>query len=406
MSQRRRGSEDRPPSHKVRDERVGPSVGTPSPRSMGAWLAKSAAWGLYGLLALACFELFSRIDDRLNEQAPLLEPYSINSLFEEAPHGRQGRPEARFAKWSMNSAGLRGPEPAPDRINILAYGASETFGLFETSGREYPRQLEQLLDRSLPDRFNVLNLGQPGMPIGQIHYLSEAVDRFKPRYVIIYPSPAAYIDIDQALCREPPSPSPPVLSIVDRSRAAGKIHTFLKQSLPPSVSTGLRRLGILWSSRGQPIMQTAPESTLAAITEDLLCAIRVTRRGGAIPVLATHANWFRGKSERESTAMLVAWRAFYPTLSEGGFIDLEERGNAVIREVARDTGTRLVDVATLIPGGDEAFADFVHFTDFGAEAMARAIAPRILELEQGHAPHGDARTDRPEVLTGALAGRG
>jgi lysophospholipase L1-like esterase len=76
---------------------------------------------------------------------------------------------------------------------------------------------------------------------------------------------------------------------------------------------------------------------------------------------------------------MVAWRRFYPGLAEDGFLDLERRANHETREVARRRGLPLFDAARRVPRGPEHFADFVHFTDAGAEAMARGVAEAMAE---------------------------
>ena len=105
-------------------------------------------WTAYALLALLTLECCARLEDSLRQQAPMNRPHNIDSVFHDSPEGRQGRPGARFAKWSMNSLGYRSPEPRPDSsVRILTFGASETFGLYESAGNEYPRQLERELQR-------------------------------------------------------------------------------------------------------------------------------------------------------------------------------------------------------------------------------------------------------------------
>lgn len=100
---------------------------------------------------------------------------------------------------------------------------------------------------------------------------------------------------------------------------------------------------------------------------------------GATPVLVTHGTYFGDQITPENRPMLVAWRRFYPELSEAGFLDMESRANQVIKQVARDEpGTVLVDIEGVVPPGPKHYADFVHFTDEGARLLAARLSTAIL----------------------------
>ena len=78
--------------------------------------------------------------------------------------------------------------------------------------------------------------------------------------------------------------------------------------------------------------------------------------------------------------MLVKWRLAYPGLKEGGFLDLELRMNEAVRDVAREHGAVLADAARVVPPGPRYFADFVHFSNAGAERMAALLAEKLTPL--------------------------
>lgn len=96
-----------------------------------------------GLLFLVSLEFCARMDDVLIWKAPFWSRYSNELLtMRDALGGHRGHPNARFEKWQMNSFGFRGPEFEEKKpagvIRIMAVGASETFGLYEKAGGEYP----------------------------------------------------------------------------------------------------------------------------------------------------------------------------------------------------------------------------------------------------------------------------
>ena len=328
----------------------------------------------YFLLSLVTLEMAARVDDKLKYGAPLLKPYTINTLFRPSPFGREGVPGARFTKWQMNSLGYRGPEPAQGRSNVLTFGASETFGLYESPNQEYPRLLESRLNTARSTGQNVVNIAIPGIRIGRIGYLERAMEQTRAGHVVVYPSPANYIGTTVPFCRQTSTPVSSPNGPGEMIRLVGKVDQLSKKLIPPAVMTPIRQLSIWWSARKEQPAARVPDETLMALREDLICVVRAARQRGAVPVLVTHATYFGDHIEAADKAMLLAWRRFYPELREEGFLDLERRANDTIRAVAAQHKVPLVDAAAAIPRGPAHFADFVHFTDQGAQVMAGLIA--------------------------------
>lgn len=346
-----------------------------------------------GLLWLATLELAARTEDWLTAGASPWRPYAMNALFRASPVGREGVPNTRFGKWRMNRLGFRGDDPVPGRVSVLAIGASETFGQHESPGHEYPRLVEDELAVLVPDRFNVVNAALPGMRLGRIAYLERALTMTHPRYVIVYPTPAHYIGVERPFCHEPTAPAPLPHDIADGLRILGRVERLARRVAPASVMNGLRELDLWRLSRSVHVTRRVADASVAAFGTDLECAIDAIESYGAIPLLLTHASYFGDAAQlrEDEWSMLVAWRRSYPELSEEGFLDLERRANAVVREVAARRGVSLFDAALGISPGPEHFADFVHFTDRGSRAMAQAIATMIARHERAARPRGRPR---------------
>src|SRR5215218_19485 len=98
------------------------------------------------IIALITFELCARLDDYFAYEAPILSSYHIDQIYEFDSIGRKGKPNTQFRKWKLNSLGYRGPELKPGLTRIVVFGASETFGLYEGPGHEFPRQVERRLN--------------------------------------------------------------------------------------------------------------------------------------------------------------------------------------------------------------------------------------------------------------------
>lgn len=340
-------------------------------------------WLGYGLLALVTLEGAARVEDFWRSGAPLLGNYSIESVFQVGDLGKEGRPGAHFGKWQMNALGFRGPEwMSSSALRVMTVGASETFGLYESPDHDYPRQLEALLRRE-PGwaSASVVNVALPGMRIGRTAYLERSLEKAPSQWVLIYPTPANYIGTTVGFCAQPQPAQALPESERPEPRLKGKLVTLLKQHLPLGVMTWMRRVGILLAERHLEVMETLPEATLDAFAADVDCAVRAAQRHGARVLLSTHPNLFGPELMAGDGAALTAWRSFYPELRETGFLDMERRANARLRQLAAQRGVLLVDAAAQIPGGPQTFADFVHFTDAGAERMATLVARAIREAE-------------------------
>jgi lysophospholipase L1-like esterase len=74
----------------------------------------------------------------------------------------------------------------PDATRILCLGDSNTYGLYLPRESSWPSQLQDLLDREVPHRYQVINLGFPGAPTFRIaDNLPTFLARFHPDLVIV-----------------------------------------------------------------------------------------------------------------------------------------------------------------------------------------------------------------------------
>jgi len=99
------------------------------------------------------------------------------------------------------------------------------------------------------------------MRLGRIAYLERALDLTRPRYVVIYPTPAHYIGVEQPYCGRPstPAPSPPTLG--ERIRIVGRLELLAKRIVPPAVTDALRSAALRRESREVETMARASSSS-------------------------------------------------------------------------------------------------------------------------------------------------
>jgi hypothetical protein len=331
---------------------------------------------LRAILFVCVLELCARLDDYITFHAPILGLYDSNILYEYDQLGKHGKPFARYRKWQMNEFGYRGPRFEKDRHHAITFGASETFGLYESDDREYPRQLErELNERAGSHIYQVVNIAYPGetLPTATLR-VPEIVARIHPQIALIYSSPAFYID--KRLNRMGEREKEPLFQL----RIFGRLHDAIKAAMPELLQTRIREWEIRRSIGSTLPMDRLPEESVDRYRKDLIEIVSSLRANGVQPVLITHATTFGAAPHNPDHAMLVAWRKFYPNLKEDGFLDLEQRMNEATREIAVQNQITLVDVAREIPPGNKYFADFVHFTDDGAAVMAKLIADAIEPL--------------------------
>lgn len=338
-----------------------------------------------GLLVVMAAELTIRVEDWVRYRTPLgrsLRDQSELSVLDAT--GRHPAPGRSFGKWRINSVGTRGPEldPAKAGSRVLILGASETFGLYESPDREYPRQLADSLTHSGCSA-DVLNAGFIGMSLPTVEQdLRLRLRGLTPRVVVYYPTPPQYAeDLPVAVT---PDSSGKVSGAVPSwyLRSTARVYNQLKTMIP-AFSDVLRRRDIAAKRAGQPddwVYRVIPRDHLEAFDADLRRLVGTIRSIGATPVLATHANGFLG-SPPLSDAMLRAWERFYPRATGEALLAFDAVTTERTRRVAADSNVALVDAwqAFHEVGAPASFADFSHFTDRGAARMAGLLRPAVTE---------------------------
>jgi len=339
---------------------------------------KRASSVLRILVGVFCFglalEVCARLDDFIAYKAPFWGPYNSERLYEQDRIGKRGKPGARYMKWQLNSLGYRGPDLRSGTIRIVCFGSSETFGLYEAEGEEYPRQLERDLNAVAgKDIFQVVNVAYPGETAAtSIIRVPEISEMIHPSVAFIYTAPASYIDMDwiRSEVQTPSTDESP--GRVD-FRIADRARTALKSLLPERAQTWIRQREINNAAARYHVLDRLPEENLRRYRSDLTELVSRLRARGIKPILVTHADAFGEYPAMPDCQLLTSWRKFYPMLLESGFIDMEQRMNDAMRSLAAADHIQLVDAAREISPSRKYFADFVHFTTQGAALMASRL---------------------------------
>ncbi|HEX5632294.1 MAG TPA: hypothetical protein VFX50_03665 [Gemmatimonadales bacterium] len=352
------------------------------------------------LIAAVAFELTARVEDRIRYGTPVLSGYTDQSqLIVRDRTGMHGRPGARYRKFVLNNHGFRGPDiteaPAPGVARVLVVGASETFGLGESPGKEYPRQLEDSLAARIAllrqlgvQRIEVVNAAMLGMSLPTlVEDVRHRLGKFGPAIMVAYPTPVQYLMDQRPVAARPdstvvevPEPSP------WRLRSVPRLYEQTKQLLPARLARALRARDIDRTVSARPpgwVFDTIPEERVAAYEEDLRAFVGAARAIGAEPILMAHANVFSDAEPRDE-GLLTAWRRFYPRASEAVLVDFDRRVRGVTCRVAADSGVSFVNLdAHLDAPRKRYFADYSHFSDAGAGLVAGLLAGAVEQRLSG-----------------------
>ena len=363
------------------------------------WLLQWASWCL---LFIATLEILSRIDDRVRWAAPLGGTYSHARLVTRDSVTLRGRADYRYQKWAMNDLGFRGkaiaPQAARDVTRIVVLGASESFGLFETEGGEYPAVMQQLFDSIAPGRFEVVNVALPGLSLAaMVPYVEHVVAPLEPDIVVMYPSPSFFLEVSPPAedFKLPPlaaSANAPTQSLARRTigtfRVLEKTKVVVKRILPTRIQLEMRewRLARARQDHEQDwVWRSVPADRMEIFERHLARVVDGVERTGARTLLVTHMNRFLHRegplSEADRQHLLALTSSYFPRATEDVAVGVDSVANAIVRRIASARGAVVADAEARLAPDSVNFADYSHFTDEGARAMARLIVEAILSHE-------------------------
>ena len=352
---------------------------------------------LYGVavlgLGLTSAEFAARIDDRLFGDVPLLaNPDRELDLTVRDENGLHGRPFGMFRKWKLDNFGFLGPDiaPTPTARRVMVLGASETFGLYESAGNDYPSRLRKLLSERGNRDVEIVNAGMAGMALPTLlQYWRSWAGGFGAKLVLVYPSPHFYLDDEppRIASAPPPARAPAALDPRDPlqwSRFAVRIKDLVRQI---QILRDIRAYLVVRQAlrgKGPDYLFTAdpPTDRIVAFTRDLeqLSAAIVER--GATPVLVTHAFRYPSPPARGDLAELRYFRMFLPRATPEAMPAFDLAARDAVLDLGRRRGWTVIDAAPALNGQRHLFADPVHFNDAGSLAMARQLVGPLEALLQ------------------------
>jgi hypothetical protein len=340
------------------------------------------------LLFVATLEICTRLEAWWRWDAPFWGPYSSASLRTVDQIGARNRPGARFEKWEIDKAGFRGPElslrKAPGVVRVGVTGASEVFGLYESPGKDLTAQLRSLLAAAAPGRFEVVNLASPGMTPPRICELFERwAARFDFDIVVVYPTPAFYLDLKPPPRKFKPTATPVVVRPGTFSlRLTGQLWAAGRRLLPARLQSWMKRALVERERLRHPpqwVWDVPPPERVALFAGDMRSLVQTLQDADVRVILATHAHPFSVPLRQGDLARMDGWIRFYPRATARCLLDMERQANEVVYEIGRERGLAVVDIQGALGKDPRNYADFSHFTDEGAAQAAAAFASEILK---------------------------
>lgn len=357
----------------------------PSSSKMAMGLLRAVALLALSLLGV---ELGARLEDLARFGTPLTSgASSLQDLLTRDSLGVHARPGAVYRQFRINSLGFRGPEVKPAEPHaqplVITSGASETFGLYESRGQEWPAQLAESLRVRCGDRgVTVLNAAFAGMSLPTvIQDVRLRVLPMHPRVIAYYLSPEFY------LYRAVPRPTPPLAGPVRpasawRSRAYPRLRDAVKRAVPVGILDALRRVRVKGlRAAGETPFPSLPRDRLDSLEGHLRVLVGEVRAGGSQIVLGVHQDRFADTAAAAERRWLRAWEGQVPKATGRLLLAFDSLAAARVRKVAADSGVGVFDPA-LASRADRAalFADFSHLTDRGAAILAGAASVPVGSL--------------------------
>jgi hypothetical protein len=241
----------------------------------------------------------------------------------------------------------------------------------------------------------VINAAVAGMGLRQqVRMWKNHASRFRPDYVVIYPTPLFYLRSDTSTQSADIAVAPTPARLV-RPRLIERAKDVVDMPDPIQRQRILHWIAAETTGRSEDwFFRSPPAHRLDRFIRDLDSLVTLVRSSGATPVLATHAMRFSIPPHPEDEFMLLAWRQFTPRARPDAMLAFEMQAAERMRQYAADKHIALIDVARRVTGRRELFADFIHFTNEGAAVVAGTMASDLRQLHEGASgiPSGESTT--------------
>jgi hypothetical protein len=336
------------------------------------------------LVAILSAEVTARVDDFVRLGVPLTDVPDLNHNLTMADSlGVRGRPNGRYQRWKLNSAGFRSPESvlSPDSgcTRVMILGSSETFGAGgESPNKEYPAQLSDSLNAR--GCYQVINAAIVGISLPvMIQLWNSWASGFHGDIVVILANPMFYLGDKPPQFPVPSTAKPAPPSPWWTPRLISKAHQAFHW--PDFIQRRRVERQLAALTAGHPpewFFESTPTDRLDQYGRDLDSAITTIRSHGATPIVAAYPMRFGDTLTPLDREMLTAWRQYSPKARPAVMLAFANAAAGVVRDVGRRRNVPVADLSRTMNGRQDWFDDFVHYTDAGAGVVAGLVAHEVL----------------------------
>lgn len=306
---------------------------------------------------------------------------------------------------SINTLGFRGDElleSKPDNgFRIWCMGGSTTFDIFaDSNASTWPEQTKRLLQAQFPKMtIEVLNAGVPGETLsGSIEDFERLQSSVQADVVVIYHGPN---DMRQLMSNQmghsttrntstPPVP-PNQQPMLGNQGQQGEPpmgqpeHDPWKELEMRIKDWPLVRVALRMLDDDRTIPEAWKDNTLTQkdaqeLRRRIEHAIRVIKRNGATPVLATHAMQAQPGDTGETASERVAETAMLLRMTPEHALEAFALYNQIVVQLAKKHQVPLADVRSVVGPEDNLWGDATHFYPPGSLLAAEEFSNHISQL--------------------------
>lgn len=313
-------------------------------------------------------------------------------LTEEWDGIRRNIPNKRYWKWEINELGFRGKtiewEKKKGQIRIVCLGGSETFGYYESKGKEWPSQLGKMLQDRFP-RAEVINASVIGLQTNhRKDYVKKYILPLKPdilifyhhRFIIFLKEQLRGITGVKGAKKTREKKTKNLLGLLnayirylfENEQVGG---TYLPRWLYKHIAMRRVRRKIekrekIFLVNKEPLDEV-PRRLVLTYEMEMRSFCDYLRENNIIPVLSTFPSLITAFNKNNYKYELLISRRYCVELSGNGILDGLKKLNEMIRRIAEERHMVFIDNDHLILKTKKYFIDNFHYTDKGAEVIAR-----------------------------------
>ncbi len=305
-----------------------------------------------------------------------------------------------------NSLGFRGPEPPRDFaawLTLVTVGGSTTECFELPEEQTWPHLLRLKLQPDCP-KIWLNNAGFSGYStFGHLILLKDYLLKMHPKVIIFL---LGINDIGVSGAREYDtrlklanfrSLERTLASLANYSEVAAAALNLQRYYFPKSVmAVAARKMGEIdlrsyghlevSAAAGAAIIREYQEKYLAAFKDRVETLIALARGSGLEPVLLTQPVLY-GNLVDEVTGVDLRTVKVTPEMNGEVAWKVLELYNNVIREVGKQEGVLLIDLAQELPQNSRYYYDLMHYTRAGCEQVAQIIDARLSPFLASRYPH-------------------